>query len=185
MRKQILLIITTLFLTAITYAQDKYFTRTGTIIFFSETPIENIEATNHQVSSLLNMDNGEIAVSAQIKGFEFEKALMQEHFNENYVESDKYPTATFKGMILNFDAARYEKDKDYEENIEGELTLHGVTKKITTKAILNKVEQNITGKTEFTVAVNDFGIKIPKTVINNIAENISVIVNLKLEPYIR
>src|SRR5689334_13278421 len=81
-------------------AEKKVFiTRSGHVWFYASTPLENIEAHNHQVSSALNTANDSIAFSALNKGFEFERALMQEHFNENYMESDKYPKSTFKGKI--------------------------------------------------------------------------------------
>ena len=183
MKKTILVVILVQCINTFAFAQDKFFTRTGQISFFSETPIENIEATNGSVSSILSIETGDIAVSAQMKGFEFEKALMEEHFNENYVESDKYPKATFKGNIVNFDRSKYEKDVEYEVDVVGDLSLHGETKNISTKATLKFVDDKILAKTAFEVDVKDYKIKIPKAVIDNIAESISVNVDLNLEPY--
>ena len=164
-------------------AQNRFFTRTGTLQFYSETPVENIEATNHQASSIFDIESGEIAVSAQMKGFEFEKALMQEHFNENYVESEKYPTATFKGTIKNYDKSSFLKDQENKIEVEGELTLHGVTKKINTIATIVWGDKTIKANTKFNVSPDDFNIKIPKAVIDNIAKTILVLVELNLEPY--
>lgn len=164
-------------------AQNKYFTRTGTLQFFSETPVENIAATNHQSSSIFDIESGEIAVSAQMKGFEFEKALMQEHFNENYVESEKFPTATFKGRIKNYDKSSFKINEEYKIEVEGDLTLHGVTKKIISSATLLKSEKDIKAISSFNVAVSDFDIKIPAAVVDNISKSIQVHVDLLLQPY--
>lgn len=92
-------------------SQDKYLTKNGTIIFFSKTPIEDITAENNQVLSIIDENNGNMAISILMKSFLFKKALMQEHFNENYVESDKFPKATFKGEILNFKAINNTSEK--------------------------------------------------------------------------
>jgi polyisoprenoid-binding protein YceI len=137
MKKYILILSLTLGITSTIYSQDKYFTRTGTLSFYSETPIENIEAENNQASAILDIQTGEIAVSAQMIGFEFEKALMQEHFNENYIESDKFPKATFKGKILNYSGAPDDSETT-EVTVEGVLTLHGVSKDISTTGTLSK-----------------------------------------------
>lgn len=164
-------------------AQNRFFTRTGTIRFFSETPMENIEAINNQTSSVFDVESGEIAVSAQMKGFEFEKALMQEHFNENYVESGKFPTATFKGNIKNYDKSKIKVDESQTVEIEGDLTMHGETKRINSQATIFWGQNNIKTSSSFNVKVEDFKIKIPKAVVNNIAESILVNVNFNLEPY--
>jgi len=164
-------------------AQSKFFTRNGTISFFSKTPMENIEAVNNQSSSVFDTEKGEIAVSAQMKGFEFEKALMQEHFNENYVESEKYPTATFKGSIKNYNKSAFKVNEENLVDIEGDLTLHGVTKHISTTAKITWSEGKIAASSEFSVAVADFNIKVPSAVIGNIADSILVKAVFNLEPY--
>ena len=165
------------------WGQDKYFTRTGHIKFFSRAPLENIEAHNHQVSSIVDAKTGEMAFSALMKGFEFEKALMQQHFNENYVESDKYPKSTFKGKITNIDELDLKKSGEQKAIVEGELTIHGVTQKITVEGLLQKQDENIYATAVFPVKVADYNIKIPTAVINNIAEVIEVTVEIILEPY--
>ena len=167
------------------FGQVKYFTRTGHISFFSEAALENIEAHNQQGTCILNCDNGEIAISVLMKGFEFEKALMQEHFNENYVESHKFPKSTFKGKITNFDEVNLEKNGKYNVQVAGELFIHGETKKVTSEGSLEISDGTITAKTTFPVTVEDYNIKIPKTVINNIAEVVEVSVELALKPYNR
>lgn len=160
---------------------QKYLTRTGLIEFFSETDIENIEAINNQASSVLNMENGEMAFTVLMKAFAFEKALMQEHFNEKYVESDKFPKANFKGQIVNFSAVKLSNNPT-EVTIKGQLTIHGVTKEITTKGKLSKTGKgNILGTAEFTIKLADYDISIPSAVASNISETIDIKVKMDYE----
>ena len=166
------------------FAQEKYFTRSGTLSFFSSTPMEDIEAKNSQTSCILNTSTGEIAVSAQMKGFEFEKALMEEHFNENYVESHKYPKATFKGKIVDFSSIKI-SDAPQNIKVNGILNVHGVDKEVNTTATISKTNDSYDAKSTFVVSAADFDIKIPKAVINNIAKEIEVSINLQLEPYVQ
>ena len=162
------------------YSQ-KYITKNGYIKFYSETPVETIEAHNRQVNSALDIATGDFVFKVLIKSFEFEKALMQEHFNENYMESDKMPDATFTGKITNLAAIDFTKDGKYEATIEGDLKIHGVTKKVTEKGTFEVSGGKITGKSVFMVHLADYKIKIPNTVVNNIAEDIQVTVEVNLE----
>ena len=118
-------------------------------------------------------------------GFEFEKALMQEHFNENYVESEKFPKTTFKGKIMNYSELPEMTGEEKDVQIEGELTVHGVTKFVKTVGKLKKENEGIIANTVFEVKVSDYDIKIPKAVINNISETVEVKVSLILNPYNR
>jgi polyisoprenoid-binding protein YceI len=161
---------------------QKYITKNGHIMFYSETPMETIEAHNTQVNSVLDITTGDFVFKVLMKSFEFEKALMQEHFNENYVESDKFPNAIFKGKVININDMDFSKAGEYNAVVEGELTLHGVTKKITEKGTFSSDGSKITGKSKFVILPGDYDIKIPKTVINNIAEEIEVTVEVALEP---
>ncbi|MEX2380173.1 MAG: YceI family protein, partial [Vicingaceae bacterium] len=101
---------------------QKYMTQSATIKFYSETPVENIEAVNNQVSTVLNAENGELAFSLLIKAFVFEKALMQEHFNEKYMESDEFPKSTFKGKIKDFSLDKLSEEAFTEFKVTGVLT---------------------------------------------------------------
>lgn len=161
---------------------QKYMTQSGTIKFFSETPVENIEAVNNQVSTVLNAENGELVFSLLIKAFVFEKALMQEHFNEKYMESDQFPKSTFKGKLLDFSLDQLSSEfTDFK--VKGELTIHGVTKEIEIVAQLKLDGDQIVAKSNFTVEVADYEIKIPSAVRENIAKTIEIIVNADYEPY--
>ncbi len=183
MKKSILTVIITIFALNISYAQSKLFTRTGHISFASQAAVENIEAHNEQGTCILDTTNGDLAFSVQMRGFEFEKALMQEHFNENYVESDKFPKSTFKGTITNFDNVDMTKDGKYEVNVKGDLTIHGETKEVSSEGVLEVKGGIVKANSTFPITLSDYKINIPKAVIENIAKVIEIKVNLDLEPY--
>jgi hypothetical protein len=161
---------------------QKYMTKNGMIRFYSEAPAENIEAINKQVNSALDIGTGDFVFRVLMKAFEFEKALMQEHFNENYVESHKHPNASFTGKITNFQSIDFAKDGTYEADIEGDLTIKGITKKINEKGSFEVKDSAIRGKSVFMVTLSDFDIKIPRAVVSNIAEKIEVTVDVSLQP---
>ncbi len=160
---------------------QRYATKDGRITFFSEAPAENIEAFNNQVNSALDVSTGGFIFRVLMKSFQFEKALMQEHFNENYMESHKFPNATFQGKITNLSEMNFAKDGTYNANIEGKLTIHGVTKDIAEKGTFTVKDGVVQGFSKFNVKVADYEIKIPGAVVNNIAESIEVTVDVKLE----
>lgn len=146
--------------------------------FFSSAPMEDIEAVNSQGTSLFNAETGEIAFSIPIRGFQFEKSLMQEHFNENYLESDKYPTATFKGKIQGFNKGNPSKQK---AKAEGTMTIHGVSKKVTIEGDLTLTGNAAKVQAVFPIEIADYKIKIPKIVFYNIAEIVEVTVTFDYE----
>jgi hypothetical protein len=161
-------------------AQD-YMTRRGQVSFFSKTPMENIDATNNEVASALNAKTGEIGFAILIKSFHFERALMEEHFNENYMESDNIPKATFKGTVANISAVNFGKDGTYAVTVDGDLTIHGVTKKVSVPGsiVISGGLPQVTAK--FKVAPKDYNIKIPSLVAEKIAESMSVSVDCKYD----
>lgn len=165
------------------YSQTRLFTRTGKIEFYSKAPLEDIRAVNNQVSCIYDIEANRIVANVLIKAFEFEKALMQKHFNENYLESDKFPKASLKGKITNPEKidinSNWTKDVDYE----GDLTIHGITRKIKNQAQLTMKNNTLTINSVFYVNLKDYEIKIPSTVINNIAEKVKVEVNLILTEF--
>src|SRR5437016_4448488 len=101
-----------------------FYTKSGRINFYSKAPLEDIEASNKTADCVLNISTGSIMFSVLIKGFEFQKALMQEHFNENYMESNKFPRATFKGTIVNLSEIDLSKPGNYPVRVKGQLTMH-------------------------------------------------------------
>lgn len=160
---------------------QKYITKTGHIRFFSSAPLEDIEANNYQVNAALDSETGDLVFKVLMKAFQFEKALMQEHFNENYVNSDKYPNATFSGKITNISAIDFSSPGIYDANVEGELTIKGVTNKIEEEGTIEVVgDQDVKGNTVFFIKVADYDIKIPAAVRDNIAKEIEVTVNIEL-----
>jgi hypothetical protein len=163
-------------------AQDRYFTKTGTIEFYSKATMEDIEAKNKTVTAILDSKTGALQFSVQMKGFEFEKALMQEHFNENYVESGKFPKAEFKGALTNNLAVNYTKAGTYPVTVKGKLTLHGVTKDVEAPGTIKVDGGKLEGKSTFTIQLSDYKISIPSVVKEKISNSIKIIVDTKLEP---
>jgi len=159
---------------------QKFSTKTGNLKFeASVASFEEVAAENKNTSAVLETSTGDIAVLALMKGFRFKVALMEEHFNENYVESDKFPKATFKGKIEDFDTTKLSSAvKTFK--ISGDLTLHGKTKKITTTAKISKSGDKISVIGNFDVKPEDFAIEIPKIVSKKVADVIQVTFNLSL-----
>jgi len=168
------IIILLLFLGNFTVAQDKLITKTGLITFEASVPsFEEVKAKNSGVSCVLNTKTGEIASLALMKGFRFKVALMEEHFNENYVESDKFPKSTFKGKIENFDFSKItEIATNY--NIKGKLELHGKVKDISITAKIKKGKDGIEIVSDFTLNTDDFDIEIPSVVSKKVTKKVNV-----------
>jgi polyisoprenoid-binding protein YceI len=163
-------------------AQDRYYTKTGKIEFFSSAPLEDIEAKNKTVTAVLDTKTGAMQFSVQMKGFEFAKALMQEHFNENYVESGKFPKGEFKGSVVNNSAVNYAKDGTYKVNVKGKMTIHGVTKDVEAPGTIKVNGGKIEATSTFNIQLSDYNISIPSVVKDKISNNIKISVDTKLEP---
>ncbi len=155
-------------------AQNVLIDKEGVAHFFSEAPLENIEAVNEKASGAMDLDKGTVAVSMMIKDFHFDKSLMEEHFNENYLESEKYPKASFKGRIIDFELLDFTTSEEITAKAEGELDIHGVTQPLTCDVLFRTSQDNIEVETSFKVELKDHKIKIPKLVIKNIAEVVDV-----------
>ena len=163
------------------FSQTKYLTKKGVINFEASVPsVEEVKAINKSVTAILNSDNGEFATLVFIKGFRFKNALMEEHFNENYAESDAYPKATFKGKINNFSTDKLNLESVFK--IDGTLSFHGKTKQVN-DVILNitKNDDSISITGNFKVLVSDFDIKIPKIVRDKVAEDVVVSFDFNLK----
>jgi len=161
-----------LFFTALN--AQKVYTKNGSVSFFSTSPLENISADNSQVMSVLNIPTGDMQFSVLIKSFHFKKSLMETHFNENYMESDKYPKATFKGKINDLTKVNFTADGTYTVEVSGDLTMHGVSNKTTTQGTITIKSGVITASANFKVRLADYKISIPKIVKDNIAEVVDV-----------
>ena len=182
MLKKYLIVSCALALTAtVSFAQDRYFTKTGKIDFFSRAALEDIEAKNKTVTAVLDSRTGAFQFAVQMKGFEFEKQLMQQHFNENYVESDKFPKAEFKGSIVNNSEINYAKEGTYTAKVKGKMTIHGVTKEVETTGTIKVDGENLKAESAFNLLLSDYDIKIPAVVKDKISNSIKVTVDTKLE----
>lgn len=162
------------------YGQGKYGTKTGEINFEASVPsFEEVKAVNTNVSAVFDTATGNFAALALMKGFRFKMALMEEHFNENYVESSKYPKAAFKGTIKDLDISSLSDKKKYM--IVGTLNLHGVDKKLEAPATVGLKDGMIVLSAKFVLLPEEFNIKIPSIVRNKIADkvDVSAVFNLK------
>jgi hypothetical protein len=152
-------------------------TKSATLSFHSHTFLEDVDAENNQVMAVIDGTKKNIAFSCLVKQFEFRKKLMQEHFNENYIESDKYPKATFSGLYM--EDVAFDKDGTYNVNVKGKITLHGVTKNIAVPAVLTVKGTEITGNSTFKLNPADFNISIPFIVRDKIEKENTV--NVKVQ----
>lgn len=162
--------------------QEKYLTNSGWISFYSHTAIEDITAINNHIAAVIDGTTGEVAIIVEMNEFQFEKQLMQEHFNENYVESEKFPKATFNGRILNNEIVDYTSPGNYQVQVSGELTIHGISHEVTTAGSIEVTGGGITARTKFLLNPEDYEIKIPRIVRNNIAENMEITAELSCKP---
>lgn len=164
-------------------AQDKYFTKNGKILFkCTKSALEKIEATNKGTTCVLDSKTGNMQFAVLMKGFEFERALMQEHFNENYVESHKYPKAEFKGAVSNNNEINYSKDGTYPAKVKGQLTIKGITKPVETTGSVTVKSGKIIAVADFIIQLSDYSISIPSLVSDKISNTVNINVDCNLEP---
>lgn len=163
---------------------QRYFTKTGKINFdaTSKNSPENIAAVNRTVTCVLDSKTGALQFAVLIKGFAFERALMEEHFNENYLESSKFPKAEFRGTITNNSSVNYGKDGVYNVTVTGKLTIHGVTKDVESAGKLQIKGDKITASANFSAVLADYGIAIPGVVSDKVAKTAAIDIDCSLEP---
>ncbi len=160
-------------------AQTRYTTQDAHIQFFSEAPFENIEATSNQVRGGLDIETGQILFVIPIKSFEFKKNLMRKHFNEQYLESDKYPTAKFEGSFSSSINVNSKEKQAIQFN--GTMTIHGVSRELQDVVSITLQNNQIIAHSKFILITKDFKIKIPRIFIKNIATEIEVEINANLK----
>jgi len=182
MKNIILLVFSLLHVAVVLQAQDKYMTKVGHIQFYSHAKLEDIKANNNEVSSVVNIKTGEIVFVVLIKSFKFKNALMEEHFNENYMESDKFPKSKFKGTIAEISKIDLTKPGKYEATVEGDLEIHGVTKRLVQKVTFDVNGGKIAAKSIFIIQLKDYGIAIESALSDKIAESVEVTVDMNYEP---
>lgn len=179
MKKILLLTSFTLIASINSFAQKIYFTNTGIVSFFSTTPMEDISAANKKVTSVLNIGTNDVAFQMQIIQFKFPNSLMEEHFNENYMETTKYPKASFQGKIV--ETIDYSKDGVYNVTAKGKFTIHGVVQEKTIAGKITIASGKIHLDSVFDIALVDYKIEVPTVVFSKIAEKIKVTVAANYE----
>jgi polyisoprenoid-binding protein YceI len=163
-------------------AQGKFMTKTGHLTFFSASIMEDIEARNDKVAAVVDLGSGQVAFSVPVREFQFKRTLMQEHFNENYMESEKFPRATFTGQVL--DAPHVLKllaSGGQNVEVEGNLTIHGVTRKVIVAGTLQQRDGQVAMVAYFNVAPADYSIDVPLLVREHIAKSVSIRLNVACE----
>ncbi len=185
MHLKFVLFLTAMFFTGALMAQSgmagRYFTRGANISFFSNSPLEKIEASTNSGNCVLDLGSGKLEAAVLINSFNFKKALMQEHFNENYMESAKFPKAVFKGILPNPRELNLGKDGTYKTLLKGEMTIHGVTRPMETEVTFRVGDGKIFAETEFDVTVADYNISIPALMRDNIAKIVRLKVKTELQ----
>jgi polyisoprenoid-binding protein YceI len=156
--KYLCLLIIAISASTLIFSQKIYNTRSGQISFFSSAPLEDIEAKNNAVTSQLFSANGQYNFELNIKDFHFENDLMEEHFNESYLHSDKYPKAYFKGFIINLRDINFSKDGIYNATVKGSLTIHGVTREVVQTGNIEIKGGKVIARSKFKVLRKDYNI---------------------------
>lgn len=171
-------------LVAMTGMSQKFYTKNGQINFDATSPAspEKIEGINRSATCVVDTKSGNMQFAALMKGFAFERALMEEHFNENYVESDKYPKAEFKGEIKNSDKVDFTKDGNYTVKIKGKLTMHGESNDVETEAKISIQNGKIKATADLNVLLSDYKVSIPGLVADKVSKTVKISVSCLLEP---
>lgn len=162
-------------------AQDIWMTRSGTIGFEAGTGIEDVEGINTEVASLFNIKTGDIAFNVPVKSFHFKRTLMEEHFNENYMETTKFPKASFQGKITDLSKVNFIRDGTYSVTVEGDLTIHGVTKKVSAPGSIKISGGKITAVSAFSIIMADYNISIPGVVADKMSKDARIKVTCNYE----
>jgi len=175
-------------------AQSRFFTKDAKINFNSSTPLEDIIAESNQATTIIDINNNEVAFSVLITTFKFRRALMEEHFNENYMESSKpkesreaadkmkdFSKAKFKGKIIS--SIDWNSEKQVIADVKGDLTIHGVTKEVTLKAQITPGKNKIIAAAEIKVIPQDYNIAIPSAVRDKIAKEVTIKIEAIYAPY--
>jgi polyisoprenoid-binding protein YceI len=183
MKKSLLLIVLLAANSAI-FAQNIFFTKTAKVSLDATpaNPVEEIEAINNEASSFVNKETGDVVFAVLIKSFRFQKALMEEHFNENYMESTKFPKSDFKGKIVDLTKVNFSKDGEYQAEVEGTLTMHGISKTVKSPVTFIVKAGKFSARSKFKVNLSDYGIERPAVVKDKINETATVSIEASYEP---
>lgn len=166
---------------SIVSAQKVFIADKGEVTFYSYAPLEDIKAESRQLNGMINTTTGEVAFMIPMRSFHFAKSLMEQHFNEKYIESDKYPHATFKGKINEtIDVAKTGRQ---HLTVNGMMSIHGKEKNISESGELEIGQDQLTLTSEFYVALKDYNITIPSLLLKNIADSVQVKMKINYVPY--
>jgi len=182
MKKKITFTILIMLVTISSFSQSRYITKTGILSFSAGTPVEDIDGLNKSALSVIDVATAQVEVAVLIKGFEFKRGLMQEHFNENYMESEKYPKATFKGKIEDFSKIDFKKDGTYEVRSKGTLDLHGVKKEVEVPVTFTIAKGLPSATASFSIVLEDYKVEIPGAVKDKISKTAAVKLTLDYKP---
>ncbi|HTE29449.1 MAG TPA: YceI family protein [Chryseolinea sp.] len=160
-------------------AQQRFFAEKSTVVFFSDGVIEDISAKSEKVTSIFDAVDGEIAYLMSIKDFQFVNKLMQVHFNEKYMETDKFPKSSFQGKISGFNFVAGGKQ---QVTATGKLTIHGVSKNIEVPGTIEVDGSKLVVKSKFIIKLLDYNIKVPQIVWQNIAQQVEVSLDFVYRP---
>ncbi|HNW50145.1 MAG TPA: YceI family protein [Prolixibacteraceae bacterium] len=183
MKRIIIISIALLFSVLTTEAQNLYFTKTGHAYFMSHTDAINIDGNNNQTTSFFNADNGEIAFQMLVKSFKFTLATAEEHFNETYMESDKFPKASLKGTVTNLKEINLNTNGTYKALVKGDLNIHGISRPVEQEGTVTVKDGKISAVSAFKINIDDYGIKVPKIVEDRVAKVVDVKIDLEYSPY--
>jgi hypothetical protein len=182
MKKKCLVILAVMLLFCFNVNSQKYITKEGHIEIFSQTPIFTIEGINKKVASILNLETGDIVATTLVRSFKFHEALVEDHFNENYMDSEKFPKASFKGKVINNKEVDIKKNGEYKVTVKGDLTIHGETKPVEVESVIIVKDGNISAKTEFDVSLAAYKIKVEERYKDAIKDDIKLSVNFNYSP---
>jgi polyisoprenoid-binding protein YceI len=167
-------------LIALGSSAQKFVADKSTVVFFSDAAIEDITAKNFKSASIFNLETGEIAFSIPIQDFEFAKSLMKEHFNEKYMETEKFPKATFQGKITGYDT---KASGAQQAKATGKLTIHGLTNDVDIPGTIEISQGKISIQSKFIVKLDDYKVKRPQLLWKNIAEQVEVSLDFSYKPH--
>ncbi len=170
-----------LFMNCFSWAQEKWTTQSGSVHFEASVPLfEEVKAQNHSVKCVVNTEEKTISCTLRIKDFRFQRSLMETHFNEIYMESDRYPRATFKGVIQNLDVTKLSTEGE-RFTINGKIKVHGITQSINVKATIKKIANSLQLITDFDLNTDDFNIEIPSMILPKISKTVHTHLNCTLQ----
>ena len=158
---------------------QQYIGKEGVVSFFSATPIEDIQAVNKNAAGVIDAQSGSFAFQIKIEDFVFPNSLMQEHFNESYMESEKFPNSTFTGVIS--DVSALDLSKEQSIDVSGNFLLHGINRQMNMTATLSLKDEKLNISSQFDIVLDDFNIDIPNIMMYKIAEVINVNIEMNLQ----